>query len=108
MLFAERLRRVGRHDDALAIVALGLMRAESQDAHWGDAELHRVHACTLLDRGGADEEAEQRLAQSLEIARRQENHLFALRTAMSVSTVDAPPPKGSSPVRASYQMTPID
>ncbi len=33
---------------------------------------------------------------------------FALRTAMSVSTVDVPPPKGSSPVRASYQMTPID
>lgn len=85
VLFAERLRRVGRHDDALAIAALGLMRAESQGAHWGDAELHRVHACTLLDRGGADEEAEQRLAQSLEIARRQENHLFALRTAMDLA-----------------------
>ena len=85
VLFAERLRRVGRHDDALAIAALGLMRAQSQGAHWGDAELHRVHACTLLDRGGADEEAEARLAQSLDIARRQENHLFALRTAMDLA-----------------------
>lgn len=86
VLFAERLRRVGRHDDALAIAALGLMRAESQGAHWGDAELHRVHARTLLDRGGADAEAEERLAQSLEIARRQENNLFALRTAMDLVT----------------------
>ena len=85
MLFAERLRRVGRHDDALAIVALGLMRAESQGAHWGDAELHRVHARTLLDRGDAVEEAEARLVQSLEIARRQENNLFALRTAMDLA-----------------------
>jgi predicted ATPase/class 3 adenylate cyclase len=85
VLFAERLRRVGRHDDALAIVALGLMRAESQGAHWGDAELHRVHARTLLDRGDAVEEAETRLGLSLEIARRQENDLFALRTAMDLA-----------------------
>lgn len=85
VLFAERLRRVGRHDDALAVVTLGLMRAESQGAHWGDAELHRVHARTLLDRGGATEEAEARLAQSLDIARRQENQLFALRAAMDLA-----------------------
>ncbi|MFN2427932.1 MAG: AAA family ATPase [Candidatus Binatia bacterium] len=85
VLFAERLRRVGRHDDALGIVAIGLMRAESQGAHWGDAELHRVHARTLLDRGDTEEEAEARLAQSLEIARQQENNLFALRTAMDLA-----------------------
>lgn len=85
VLFAERLRRVGRHDNALAIVALGLMRGESQGAHWGDAELHRVHARTLLDRGDAVEEAEARLMQSLEIARRQENNLFGLRTAMDLA-----------------------
>jgi len=85
VLFAERLRRVGRHDDALGIVALGLMRGESQGAHWGDAELHRVHARTLLDRGDAVEEAEARLMQSLEIAQRQENNLFGLRTAMDLA-----------------------
>ena len=85
VLFAERLRRVGRHDDALAVVALGLMRAESQGAHWGDAELHRVHARTLLDRGDVAEEAEARLVQSLEIARSQENALFALRAAMDLA-----------------------
>jgi predicted ATPase/class 3 adenylate cyclase len=85
VLFAERLRRVGRHDDALAVVALGLMRGESQGAHWGDAELHRVHARTLLDKGDAVEEAEAHLMQSLEIARRQENNLFGLRTAMDLA-----------------------
>ncbi len=85
VLFAERLRQIGRHDDALAIVALGLMRGESQGAHWADAELHRVHASTLLDRGAAAEEAEARLVRSLEIARRQENALFALRTAMDLA-----------------------
>jgi predicted ATPase len=85
VLFAERLRRVGRHDNALAIVALGLMRGESQGAHWGDAELHRVHARTLLDRGDAVEEAEARLTQSLGIARQQQNNLFALRTAMDIA-----------------------
>jgi predicted ATPase len=85
VLFAERLRRVGRHDNALAIVALGLMRGESQGAHWGDAELHRVHARTLLDRRDAVEEVEARLMQSLEIARQQENNLFALRTAMDLA-----------------------
>jgi class 3 adenylate cyclase/predicted ATPase len=84
-LFAERLRRVGRRDDALNIVALGLMRAESQDSHWVDAELHRVHARTLFDRGDAVEEAEARLMQSLEIARRQENNLFGLRAAMDIA-----------------------
>jgi len=61
------------------------MRADSQDAHWGDAELHRVHARTLLDGGGVEDEAEARLAQSLEIARCEENRLFALRTAMDVA-----------------------
>lgn len=85
VLFAERLRRVGRHDDALAVVALGLMRGESQGAHWGDAELHRVHARTLLDRGDATEEAEACLVQSLEIAQRQENNLFGLRAAMDLA-----------------------
>lgn len=85
VVFAERLRRIGRHDNALAVVALGLMRGESQGAHWGDAELHRVHARTLLDRGDAVEEAEARLMQSLEIARQQENKLFGLRTAMDIA-----------------------
>lgn len=84
-LYAERLRRVGRHDDTLRVVTLGLMRAESQLSHWVDAELQRVYARTLLDRGDAVEEAESRLMQSLEIAQRQENNLFGLRTAMDIA-----------------------
>jgi predicted ATPase len=84
-LFADRLRRVGRHDEALAVVGLGLARAEGQGAHWVDADLHRQHAQILLDRGDATEEAEARLGQALEIGRRQENKLFELRTAMGLA-----------------------
>ncbi|HZR79615.1 MAG TPA: AAA family ATPase [Candidatus Binatia bacterium] len=84
-LFADRLRRVGRYDEALGVVGLGLARAEGQDAHWVDAELHRLHAQILLDKGGAAEEAEARLVQSLEIARAQENRLYEPRAAMALA-----------------------
>jgi predicted ATPase len=84
-LFSERLRKAGRYDEALGVVGLGLARAEGQDSHWVDAELHRLHAQILLDRGDAAEEAEARLGQSLEIARRQENKLFELRAGMGLA-----------------------
>ena len=84
-MFADRLRKVGRHDEALGVVGLGLARAEGQGAHWVDAELHRVHAQTLLDKGEAVEEAEALFGQSLEIARPQENKLFELRAAMGLA-----------------------
>jgi predicted ATPase len=84
-LFADRLRAVGRHDDALAVVGLGLARADGQDAHWVDSELHRLHARILLDKGDSAEEAEARLVQALEIARRHENRLHGLRVAMDLA-----------------------
>jgi predicted ATPase len=84
-LFADRLRMVGRYDEAMGVVGLGLARAEGQDAHWVDAELHRVHAQVLLDKGEAMEEAEALFGQSLEIARSQENKLFELRAAMGLT-----------------------
>jgi predicted ATPase len=64
---------------------LGLARGESQGTHWVDAELHRVHPQTLLDRGDATEDAEARFARSLEIAREQETKFFELRTAMGLA-----------------------
>ena len=72
-VLAEGLRKVGRHDEALGVSALGLARAEQQGPHYVDAELHRLRAEILLDKDGdAVEEAEALFGQSLEIARRQE------------------------------------
>jgi len=84
-LFADCLRKVGRYDEALGVVGLGLARAEGQGAHWADPELHRLHAQILLDRGDAAEEAEARLGQALEIARRLENRLHGLRVVMGLA-----------------------
>ena len=46
---AEGLRKVGRHDEALGALALGLAQAEQQGQHYYDAELHRLRAEILLD-----------------------------------------------------------
>ena len=85
VLFADCLRKIGRHDEALGVVGLGVARAEGQGAHWVDADLRLVHAQILLDKGEAVEEAEALFGQSLEIARRQENKLFELRAAMGLA-----------------------
>jgi predicted ATPase len=83
---ASGLRKVGLHDDALGVLALGVARAEQQGQHYYDAELHRLHAEILLDmNGNAVEEAEALFHQSLEIARRQEAKTFELRAATSLS-----------------------
>ena len=83
---AEGLRKVGRHDDALGALALGVARAEQQGQHYYDAELHRLRAEILLDMdGNAVEEAEALFRQSLEIARRQEAKTFELRAATSLA-----------------------
>lgn len=84
-LYADRLRQVGRWDEAMGVVGLGIARAEGQGAHWVDAELHRLQAAIFVDRGDAMAEAEARFAASLEIARRQENKLFELRAAMGLA-----------------------
>ena len=84
--FAERLWKVGRHDDALGALALGVAQAAQQGQHYHDAELHRLRAEILLDMdGNAVEEAEALFHQSLEIARRQEAKTFELRAATSLA-----------------------
>ena len=85
-LLAEGLRKVGRHDDALGALGLGIARAEQQGQHHYDAELHRLRAEILLDTdGNAVEEAEALFGKSLEIARRQEAKTFELRAATSLA-----------------------
>ncbi len=86
VLLAESLRKVGRHDDALGAVGLGVAHAEQQGQHYYDAELHRLRAEILLDMDdNAVEEAEALFGQSLEIARRQEAKTFELRAATSLA-----------------------
>jgi class 3 adenylate cyclase/predicted ATPase len=86
VVLAEGLRQVGRHDDALGALALGVARAEQQGQHHYDAELHRLRAEILLDTdGNAVEEAEALFGTSLEIARRQEAKTFELRAATSLA-----------------------
>jgi class 3 adenylate cyclase/predicted ATPase len=83
---AASLRKVGRHDNALGALGLGIAQAEQQGQHFYDAELHRLRAEILLDMdGNAVEEAEALFNQSLEIARRQEAKLFELRAATSLA-----------------------
>jgi predicted ATPase len=83
---SDSLRKVGRHDEALGVLGLGIAQAEQQGQHYYDAELHRLRAETLLDRdGNAVEEAEALFHQALEIARRQEAKTFELRAATSLA-----------------------
>jgi class 3 adenylate cyclase/predicted ATPase len=86
LLFAEGLRKVGRHEDALGALSLGVAQAEQQGQHYYDAELHRLRAEILLDMdGNVVEEAEALFGQSLDIARRQEAKTFELRAATSLA-----------------------
>ncbi len=86
VVLAEGLRKVGRHDDALGALGLGVAQAEQQGEHNYDAELHRLRAEILLDMdGNAAPEAEALFHQSLEIARRQEAKTFELRAATSLA-----------------------
>jgi predicted ATPase len=85
-MLGEGLRKVGRHDDTLGALGLGVAQAEQQGQHYYDAELHRLRAEILLDMGGnAAPEAEALFGQSLEIARRQEAKTFELRAATSLA-----------------------
>ncbi|MBI1814295.1 MAG: AAA family ATPase [Deltaproteobacteria bacterium] len=84
--FAEGLRKVGRHDDALGAVGLGLAQAKQQAQHFFDADLHRLRAEILVDiDGNAAEEPEALFGQAVEIARQQEAKTFELRAATSLA-----------------------
>jgi predicted ATPase len=83
---AKGLRKVGRHDDALGTVRLGLAQAEHQAQHFYDAQLNRLRAEILLDMdANAVDEAEGLFDQALEISRRQEAKLFELRAATGLA-----------------------
>ena len=89
---AQGLRRVGRHDEALGALALGVARAEAQGQHYYDAELHRLRAEILLEtvdsqqsRVESEKTAEEGFQLALKISRRQEAKTFELRAATSLA-----------------------
>jgi predicted ATPase len=85
-MLAEASWKVGRRDDALGALGLGVARAQEMGAHVHDAELDRLQAEILLDQdGGALEEAEGLLLRALEIAREQASKWFELRAATSLA-----------------------
>ena len=85
-LLALGLWKVGRHDEALGTLALGVAQAEALGQHYDDAELHRLRAEILLDTdGNAVEEPAALFSHSLEIAGRQEAKSFELRAATSLA-----------------------
>jgi len=83
---AEACWKVGRRDDALGALGLGLAEAQDTGAHFLDAELHCLRAEILLDQdSGTFEKAESLLRRALEIARGQEAKWFELRAATSLA-----------------------
>jgi predicted ATPase len=85
-MLAEASWKLGRRDDALRAVDLGVGRAQERGQHFYSADLYRLRAEILLDMdGNAVEEAEALFGQSLGIARRQEAKSFELRTATSLA-----------------------
>jgi predicted ATPase len=84
-VLANALRTVGRHDDALGVLALAVAAPAGQDLHFYDAELHRLRADILLEAPSDAAEAAALLQQSLEIARSQAAKTFELRAAMSLA-----------------------
>ncbi len=85
-MLAEGFWRVGRHDDALGALGLGVAQAQEKGQHLYDSELHRLRAEILLDQdGGALQEAQTLLRRALEIARAQQAKSFELRAATSLA-----------------------
>ena len=83
-ILADVLGRLGRTDEALAVVADAIELAGRTGLRYWDAELHRLKG-SLLVQGGADSDAESCFHEALAIARRQEAKALELRAAMSLA-----------------------
>jgi DNA-binding winged helix-turn-helix (wHTH) protein/predicted ATPase len=84
---AEAYRKIGRLEDAEALVRDGLALGERTGCGYWAAELHRVKGTLALRSGrtGADDDAESCFETALAIARRQRATSFELRAATSLS-----------------------
>jgi predicted ATPase len=82
-LLAEACRRVGRTDEALAIVREALAEIESSGIRYHEAELHRLEG--ELSLGRDKEQSEACLHRAIDIARGQHAKSFELRAAASLA-----------------------
>ncbi len=86
VLLAESLRKVGRLDDAVGALGLGVALADAQGQHYANAELHRLQAAILLDTDcSAVARAEALFRSAIEIARGQEAKTFELRATTDLA-----------------------
>ena len=85
-LAAETLRRVGRLEEALGSVNVGLARSAEGHVPFWDVELQRLKGeIRLAQDPAAVEEAESLFLRALEIAKSQEGKSFELRAATSLA-----------------------
>jgi tetratricopeptide (TPR) repeat protein len=85
-LFASGYARMGRTEQALAMLNEALAHIERSGEKVGHAEMLRLKGELLLMRdGGATEEAERSFRAALEVARAQEARWWELRTTVSLA-----------------------
>jgi DNA-binding SARP family transcriptional activator/tetratricopeptide (TPR) repeat protein len=87
-LAADVLIRAGRAEDAIVHVERGLAAAEETGERWFEAELHRLHALVLIDRGELDA-AQDALARAVEVASRQGAETLRQRAVESMADLEA-------------------
>ena len=81
---ANGLIRLGKLDEALAVIAKGLQRMETTgEGLWG-AELHRIKGLTLLRQNNL-EQSEIAFEEALRVARGQQTKSYELRAAISLA-----------------------
>jgi predicted ATPase len=86
MLLADAWLRLGRADEALAVIKEGLDRADARGEYFCTAELHRLHARACLALDASDSHvAEADLDAALAAARRQSSRIFELRAACDLA-----------------------
>jgi class 3 adenylate cyclase/predicted ATPase len=86
MLLADAWLRLGRPDEALAVIKEGLDRADARGEYFCTAELHRLHARACLALDASDSHvAEADLDAALAAARRQSSRIFELRAACDLA-----------------------
>ena len=86
MLLADAWLRLGRSDEAQAVLEEGLARASATGEHFCTAELHRLSARACLARDArANRVAEAALDAALVAARHQSARIFELRAACDLS-----------------------
>ena len=86
MLLADAWLRLGRSDEAQAVLEEGLARASATGEHFCTAELHRLSARACLARDArANRVAEAALDAALVAARHQSSRIFELRAACDLS-----------------------